>query len=236
MLIQAAVLLMFIGASASTGVADASVGPVDVPVDEMPTQEEVLFVVGEGPVIAPVEPGQAVSVIFGVGELDVEAQPVREVRAVVEVRCRPRREARCDKAKKRLRVEPRQTAEGLEVRLTGMNKYLLRRLEIDAKIIVPYDSPLDVRAGIGDVEIRGGSERLTVRMGIGDLRVRAPEKDVKSVRVRTRIGDAGLRNGEGHRAGSRRTLIGAGLRWSGGDGTEPIDVWLRIGDAQVILE
>ena len=223
MLIQAAVLLMLAAA-------------VDVPDEAMPTHEEELFVVGDGPLIAPVEPGQAVYVVFGVGELDVEAQPVREVRAVVEVRCPRHREVRCGRARKQLRVEPRQTEEGLEIRLTGVNKYLLRRLEIEAKIVVPYDSPLAVKAGIGDVEIRGGSERLTVRMGIGDLRVHAPAKDVKSVRVRTRIGDAGLRNDQGHRAGSRRTLVGAGLRWSGGDGTEAIDVRLRIGDAQVILE
>ena len=204
--------------------------------EKMPAHSEEIFVVGERPFIAPVAPGQPVRIVFGVGELDVRAEPVSEVRAEVRVRCPKSREARCGKVRKRLRVTPKETPEGLEVRISGVNRYTLRRLDISGHIVVPEDSPLAVKAGIGDVDVATGDLGVTVRMGIGDLTVRAPEETVGSVRVRTRIGDASIRSGSsGYNPGKRKALIGAGLRWSGGEGSEQVDVRLRIGDARVIL-
>ncbi|MEM6707097.1 MAG: hypothetical protein AAGA81_10785 [Acidobacteriota bacterium] len=210
--------------------------PSDLPDERMPEHSEEIFVVGGQSLLAPVRSGQQVSVVFQVGELDVEAQPIDEVRAFVEVSCQRARRARCRKAKRRMKVEPVETEDGLEVRLGGVSKSLMRRLRVEAKVLVPEDSPLFVKAGIGDVDIRSGHKPLAVRMGIGDLRVYAPAEAVGSVRVRTRIGDAGLRTSEGHRAAGRRALVGAGLSWTEGEGAEPVDVRLRIGDAQVILE
>ncbi len=202
---------------------------------DMPIHGEEIFVVGNEPFIAPVAQGQPVRVFFGVGELDVRAEPISEVRAEIRVTCPPRREKRCGTVRKKLRVEPKETPEGLEVHISGVRRSILKRLDIEGRVTVPEDSPLFVKAGIGDVDVHAGHRGVEVRMSIGDLNVRAPKESVKSVQVKTRIGDAGLRVGGRHKAGGRRALIGAGLAWKGGEGTEPVRARLRIGDAQVVL-
>jgi hypothetical protein len=100
---------------------------------------------------------------------------------------------------------------------------------------VPREAPLELRVGIGEIDVRSGDESLKVVMGIGDLEIRAPLERVRSVRVVTRLGDASLRGGVRHE-GRRRMLLGAAVAWSEGEGAADIDVGLRIGDASVVLD
>ena len=205
---------------------------------DLPAFSESIHVLGDLPFIEPVDFGQAVTIRFGIGELDIQAWSSDEIRADLEVRCRPKlSQALCEKYRHRLRLEPHRGDEGIEVRLVGLPKYKLRKLHLDGRVQVPRWSPLTVRVGIGDVDIRVDTRDLLVEMGIGDLTVRAPADSVGTVEVSTRIGDASVsRSGGPAIATRRRMLLGARVDWTGGEGDATISVGLKIGDAKVVLE
>jgi len=204
---------------------------------DVPRFGEEIYVIGEIPFIEPVEPGQPVTVRFGIGQLEIVSTESNQIRADLDVRCRETlSEALCTKYRDRLRLEPRRGKQGVEVRLVGLSKWKLRKLELEGRVEIPKGSPLTVRVGIGEVDIRSDSEDLSVTMGIGDLTVRVPQENVGSVNVGTRIGDASLWRHEGIVTGKRRMLIGARVHWLEGAGTATIEVGLRIGDAKVVLE
>jgi len=179
--------------------------------------------------------GNTVRVRFAVGELDIVAADVDSVQTDLEIRCERLSEALCTKYRERLRLEAIDRDGVVEVRLVGLPKWKLRKLQLDAKVTVPDWAPLEVQVGVGDVDIYAGDRDLAVRMGIGDLTVHIPEERVRSVQAATRIGDASLR-GALHRPGKRRMLIGAKINWADGEGDIDIALGLRIGDASVVLE
>ncbi len=207
----------------------------DRPSAEMPGFSDEIFVVGAVPLVEPVEPGQPVYLVFGVGELEIEASNTGELRAEIVAGCKQLTPSRCEKARKKLEIEPRRTGRGLEIHMTGLSRSLLRKMSIEGHVSLPADSPLVAQIGIGDVEIRSGVKDLTVAMGIGDLTIHAPVSAIGSVSVKTRIGDASVRAG-GAVESKRRMLIGARARWEGGGGPSKIEVGLEIGDATVTLD
>ena len=208
----------------------------DPPDKRMPRHSEEIYVLGDAPFVHKVPPGQPVHIVFGVGDLDVTAEDVDEIRAYIELRCKKLSDERCQDYRRRLRIEPRQTERGLEIRMVGLRKGTLRRMGVDGRVVVPRSSPLSMKVGIGDVDVDAGPEDVSVRMGIGDLTVRAPHSAVGSVKVGTRIGDASIRRTGDYMPGKRRMLIGAKLRWNDGPGSSRIELGLRIGDSKVILE
>lgn len=183
----------------------------------------------------PVAAGQSVSVRFPVGELEVVADAVEGVRTELEIRCRKLSEALCAKYSRRLRLDAVERDGVVEVRLAGLPKWKLRKLQLDGVVTVPDWAPLAVHVGVGDVEIHAGRRDLGVRMGIGDLTIHVPQDRVRSVRAATGIGDASL-HGAIQREGTRRRLLGARLDWAEGSGSVDIALGLRIGDARVVLE
>lgn len=198
---------------------------------------EEILVLADAPLVVPVEPGQAVEIRFGVGEIDITASAAPEIRTELEVRCGDRLSAAlCDKYRDRLRLESRRRRDRVEVRLVGLPRWKLRKLHLEGSITVPASSPLGVRIGVGDVEIRTAGQDLAVAMGIGDLTVHAPERQVGGVEIATRIGDATLTDGRSRREGKRRLLLGSRLRWHDGLGAGEITLALKIGDAAVVLE
>lgn len=208
-------------------------GGSDAP--DLPKFTDSIQVVGDTPLLFPIAPAEPISIRFGIGELEIVAADVSEVRAELHVACKDLPESRCAAYRERLRIEARRTDQGTEVVLVGLSKWKLRRVDLEGLITVPRDSPLTAEIGIGEVDIFAGSEDLEVHMGIGDLTVRVPESSVGSVAVVTRIGDASL-TGNVHHAGHRRKLLGAALDWSAGPGDARVEVGLRIGDAKVVLE
>ncbi|MCP3956700.1 MAG: hypothetical protein GY719_02490 [bacterium] len=193
-------------------------------------------VFGEMPLIQPVDYGQGVHIAFGIGELEIEATDAAEIQTDVRVDCKQLDPERCQRYAQRLRLEPRTKDGVVQVRLVGLRRSQRRKLGIEGRITVPRWAPLRVDLGIGDVEIHAGDEDLAVRMKIGDLTVHAPREAVASVAVATRIGDASVHGGGVDADERRPMLIGARSRWDGGEGDAVIDVGLKIGDAQVVLE
>lgn len=207
----------------------------DSPRADLPVYTDEIDVLGHLHRVVPVSPGEPVRIVFGVGELDIEAAEVSELEAELIIGCGEVDEDKCGRYQRKVRVDPVKTDEGLEIRLLGLSKRILRRIDVTGSVIVPRDSPLAVQIGIGDVDIEGGDRDLLVRMGIGDLSVQVPEEQVGDVTVRTRIGDGSITLPKRYVAGKRKMLIGAKTQWVG-DGESRVDVKLRIGDARVRLE
>lgn len=194
-----------------------------------------VLVIGETPFLQAVAAGQSVRVRFPVGELDIEAADVSQVRTELTTRCRKLSEALCAKYRGRLRLEGEIIDGTVEVRLVGLPKWKQRKLSIAGRVTVPRWAPLAVQIGFGDVDIAAGENGLVVAMGIGDLTIRVPAEAVGTVRMATRIGDASLR-GERVYEGKRRRLLGATLDWRDGPGSAEVAAQLKIGDATVVLE
>jgi len=69
----------------------------------------------------------------------------------------------------------------------------MRKLEVDGRIVVPRWAPLDVRMGIGELDIDiSGEADLQVGMRIGDLKVHVPKERVSTVELSVGIGDVGV--------------------------------------------
>ena len=186
--------------------------------------------------VQPVAAGQSVRIAFGVGELEIEANDAAEIRTDLRVDCKELDDERCAKYAKRLKLEPSVKNGVVEVKLSGLRRSRLRKLSLEGRITVPRWAPLTVRMGVGEVTIRAGDKDLAVDMGIGVLAVRAPKDAVGHVAMGTRIGDVSLRGGGTRAEARRRMLVGATLEWAEGEGDASIDVGLRIGEVEVVLE
>ena len=206
---------------------------------DLPSFGEQIYVIGEIPFIEPVDPSEPVTIRFGIGELelDIESTDSNEIRADLDVECRAElSESLCKKYRSRLRLEPRRGKDGLEVRLVGLSKWKLKKLRLDGQVWVPRWSPLTVRVGFGDVDIRTDAEDVVIAMGIGNLTVRAPQESVGTVRMATRIGDASMSRLGGDLIEGKRRMLGARVNWVAGAGSAHITVGLKIGAAEVVLE
>ena len=194
-----------------------------------------ILVLGEPVYLVPIPPGKAFEVAFKVGELDIEARPVREARLELRADCRETEPETCRRKLAKVELTTRELDDRIRVELRGLSRRDMKKLGIEGTVIVPRSVPLFVKMGIGDLEIDAGPQDLQVGMSIGDLTVRAARETVASVGISTRIGDATLR-GDDYLEGRRRLLIGARVNWLEGEGDARIDVKLGIGDAKVYLE
>lgn len=203
--------------------------------EQRPLFADVIDVVADEPFLVPVAANRSVRVSFPVGELEVVAAAVDAVATELTVECGKLSATLCAKYRGRLRLEGRDRDGVVEVRLVGLHKWKLRKLHLEGRVTVPQWAPLEVRVGVGDIDVFPGERDLAVTMGVGDLTVRVPHDRVRSVHSATRIGDASLR-GEITSEGARRMLLGARLDWVEGPGTMDIALGLRIGDSVVVLE
>lgn len=202
-----------------------------------PTFRDVITVTGEAPLLVPVDFGQAVLVTFSVGELEISAADVGQVSTRLRVRCRRLSIERCESYRNDLQLVAETTGEQVSIRLAGLSLRRMRKLEVEGRIVVPRWAPLEVRMGIGDLNIDiSGEADLDVGMRIGDLKIHVPEKQVSSVNLSVGIGDAGIRGEDVDVPTVRHKLLGARAQWDAGDGEAHITAHLRIGDVGVALD
>ena len=202
-----------------------------------PTFRDAINVTGESPLLIPVDFGQAVVIDFSIGELEISAADAAQVRTELTVRCRDLSPERCDSYRQRLQLVSETTKGHVAVRLKGLSARKARKLEVDGRVIVPRWAPLEVRMGIGELDIEASGEKdLSVGMRIGDLEIHVPERRVSSVDLKVGIGDAGIHGAGVEVETQRRKLLGAKARWESGAGDSHIIAHLGIGDVGVVLE
>jgi hypothetical protein len=194
-----------------------------------------IVVIGEPVYLVPIPQGKAFEVSFKVGELQIEARPVFDARLEIHATCKEVSEDFCRRRVARLTLKTTDLDDRVRVELTGMSRREMKKLGVEATIVVPERAPLIVKMGIGELEIDAGLADLDVGMSIGDLTVDAPSDRIAVVGITTRIGDASLETKDDFRDGRRKMLLGAKLQWDEGPGDSSIAVKLGIGDAKVRL-
>jgi predicted membrane protein len=202
-----------------------------------PTFHDAITVSGETPLLVPVDFGQAVLVNFSIGELEISSADTGQVHTQLTVRCRNLSPERCVSYRERLQLVAETRDDQVSVRLAGLSVRKMRKLEVDGRIVVPRWAPLEVRMGIGELNIDvSGEANLGVRMRIGDLKIHVAEKQVSTVDLSVGIGDAGISGEVVDVETTRRKLLGARARWESGNGDVHIAAHLGIGDVGVVLE
>lgn len=216
--------------------ADAAPAKVMAPprAADLPRFSDSIIVVGEPVTIVPVPPDKVFEVAFKVGELTIEARPIADARLELRADCRDVELEACRRQLAKITLSTEELDDRIRVSLRGLSRRAVRKMGIHGTIVVPSRAPLRVKMGIGDLEIDAGPEDLRVTMGIGEVTIRARRDAVSRVGIATRIGDAGLHDGD--HIESRRRFLGARVDWPSGKGEAQIDVKLKIGDAQVYLE
>ncbi|MEZ5332578.1 MAG: hypothetical protein R2991_11115 [Thermoanaerobaculia bacterium] len=201
----------------------------------MPRFSDRVEVVDELRSVEPVAPGERVEVVFRVGELELVAADVPDVRTEVGVGCDELSAARCERYRGNLRLVARHEDGVVRVSLAGLSRWSLAKLDLKGRVVYPRRAPLALRLGVGVADLSAGGRDVEVSMGVGDLTIRSPRVAVGSVALRTRIGDASLAGAAGGSSG-RPFLVGARLEWSEGAGPARIRARLGVGDARVVLE
>jgi hypothetical protein len=204
-----------------------------------PTFHDAITVTEKAPLLIPVDFGQGVVVDFGIGELAlaIAGADTGQVRTELVVRCKELTPERCDSYRQRLKLVAKSADEKVSVCLTGLSSRKMRKLDIDSRIIVPRWAPVEVRMGIGDLDIEtSGDKDLVVGMRIGELTIHVPKEKISTVDLGVGIGDAWVQGQDVHVEGQRRKLLGARARWESGEGATRIVAHLGIGDVGVVLE
>lgn len=227
----ATLFALTLGFSGLPGVATADPGTDGV------LFSDSIVVIGEPVYLIPIPEGKAFEVAFKVGELDIAARPVFDARLEIHATCPEVSPEYCAKRVSRLELKQTDLDDRVRVELRGMSRREMKKLGVEATIIVPERAPLIVKMGIGALEIDAGPQDLEIGMSIGALEVHAPYEAFGSVGLSTRIGDASLRTADDpFLEAKRKMLIGAKLNWNQGPGDSRIAVKLGIGDAAVRLD
>lgn len=208
---------------------------------ETPVSTEALFsdtiqVIGDPVHLVPIPPGKTFEVKFKVGALQIAAEDTFDARLEIYAACKDVSPEYCAKRVARLRLETDEFDDRVRVQLAGMSRREMKKLGVEATIVVPERSPLVVNMGIGALEIEAGPQDLQVGMSIGDLVVHAPSEGFGSVGISTRIGEAALETQDDPYISKRKMLIGAKVKWDDGAGESQIAVKLGIGNAEVHLD
>lgn len=201
----------------------------------MPRFSDSVEVVDEIRSAEPVARGERVEVAFRVGELELVAADVAEVRTELAVGCDELSASRCARYRASLHLVARHDDGVVRVSLSGLSRWSLAKLDLRGRVVYPRWAPLTLRLGVGVADLTAGERDVEVSMGIGDLTIRSTRVAVGSVALRTRIGDASLAGAGGESSG-RPFLVGARLEWSEGAGPARIRARLGVGDARVVLE
>ncbi|MFO1389287.1 hypothetical protein [Cellvibrio sp.] len=89
-------------------------------------------------------------------------------------------------------------------------------IQIDIKISVPNDKPLNIIQAAGELSIEGTSACLNANLNAGQLNLKLKESELGSAELHAKVGDAKLTDVRGQtRSGERSLLVGANLSHKG---------------------
>jgi hypothetical protein len=173
----------------------------------------------------------AVAIDLPAGEFRITGTTGDELQAEVSIVCDGECPSRVGEAAFALEEAPGRVS--LSMSPASTSAY--RNLEVIYTVRVPRDHDVDLVLGAGLAEVTGLRGCVTGRMMAGEWRLELPVWPVRSVQLRTHVGDAYLdvpgAGGEGERA----LLVGAKVDWAEGTGECDVRLRLRFGDLRLTL-
>lgn len=185
--------------------------------------------------VLELEAGQVVRIELPVAELRIEATERENVGIELTVRCRWHL-SDCEEALEDLEISSRSSSRRLTLELTGFRRWHSSLLDVEGTIQIPRSSPLEVKMGVADLEIRDVEQDLRVDIGVGELDLRLPEAKIAEVFVDVGIGKVRFLGGSEHQDDRRSFLIGSEVHWSEGAGEAELDIEVGVGEVRVRLE
>lgn len=179
--------------------------------------------------------GATIHLNFMAGEMRIVGTDGDQLRAHLTATCRKAR-PKCLQRLEKLRIVSRTYSQGVEVDFIGITKRRAKRIDFEAVVEIPRSNALDIKMGIGSLEITDLEQDLSVDMWIGEVRVHMPSSEVHSVLLDTGIGDAEIVVPGSHVDEHRPLLIGSEAVWTQGTGSARLDLDLQIGDISVWLD
>lgn len=169
-----------------------------------------------------------------VGELEIIGSDGEELAAYLTATCR-KGKPKCVRKLEELEIAVIAADGRVDVVFEGVNKRRARKMELEVLVEVPRANSVEVKMGVGELEIEDLRRDLSVDMWIGDATIRMAEADVHSVLLDTGIGDGEIYSA-GHGGRERRPfLVGKEIAWTSGQGAARVDLDLQIGDISVEL-
>lgn len=108
-------------------------------------------------------------------------------------------------------------------------------IQIDIKISVPNDKPLNIIQAAGDLSIDGTSACVNASLNAGQLSLKLKESQVAAAELHAKVGDVKLTDTKGQtRSGERSLLVGADLSHKG-SGSCPIKAEVMAGEVHLTL-
>ncbi|MFI5372193.1 MAG: hypothetical protein ACHQ52_11610 [Candidatus Eisenbacteria bacterium] len=181
----------------------------------------------------PVENATGVRAELPVGEFDVARSRDADVHLRLHVKCKDWND-RCEEQIRDLVIRARRDGSVLRFSLENMPWIQHDSFKIHGTLEVPPGLAVQVKLGVGEITIRDVHDDLDVELGVGEVHVAMHEKDVKSVRLSSGVGDASLDVGARHMRSSG--LLGHRLHWSEGRGQADVDVEVGVGESSVELD
>ena len=179
--------------------------------------------------------GEPIHLRFMAGELQIVGTEGDLLRTRLKATCR-RAKPKCLRRLEQLRIVTRTYSQGVELEFVGITKRRAKGIEFEAVVEIPRSSPLDIKMGVGSLDIRDLEQDLAVDMWIGDVSVHMAESEVHSVLVDTGIGDAEIVVPGPGVDEHRSLLVGSESVWTQGKGSAHLDLDLQIGDISVWLD
>jgi hypothetical protein len=181
----------------------------------------------------PVSGADRVRAELPIGEFEVTASRDADVHLRLHVTCKESSE-RCEDEIRDLVIKAHNDGGVLRFSIDNMPWLQHDNFKIRGTLEVPPSLAVRVKLGVGELRIHDVHDDLDVELGVGEVQVAMHEKDVRSVRLSSGIGEANLDVGPRHMRSSG--LLGHRLKWSEGRGVADVDVEVGVGESSVELD
>jgi hypothetical protein len=185
--------------------------------------------------VVELEKGQVVRIDISVAELRIEATERQDVGVELTVRCRWHFND-CEDTLEDVAITSRSSSRRMTLELTGLSHWYSSMMAVEGTIEIPRASPLEVKMGVADLDVRGIEQDLRIDVGVGELDIRLPEAKIGEAFVDVGVGTVRFFGGSEHPEKHRSFLVGNEVHWADGAGKSELEIEVGVGEVRVRLE
>ncbi|MDH3588150.1 MAG: hypothetical protein OEQ74_01975 [Gammaproteobacteria bacterium] len=177
----------------------------------------------------------AVRVRLPVGEVAIHGVAGNAISASVEMFCEEG-DRGCQRRAKKAGFVSRTDTSAIHISLEPPSMFAWRDVHATININVPYDHPLHVKMGAGEIVIDHMQSCVELDMYAGDADIHVDKLAVAGVYLDVGTGDTSLVVDGDSIEGKRALLVGSELEWNEGNGWCQVLGDLQFGDLRIYLD